>query len=143
MELQQKLHEEIEQLCASGDQLADANKYTEALDLFKKAYALIPEPQTEWEATTWVTAAIGDMYFLLRQFEEAKRILSFAMHCPNAIGNPFLHFRLGQCQFELQALDQAADELTRAYALTEKELFDGEDPKYFNFLKTRIDLEET
>lgn len=33
------------------------------------------------------------------------------MHCPNAIGTPFLPLRLGRCQFEPGVLDRAADEL--------------------------------
>lgn len=59
------------------------------------------------------------------------------MHCPNAIGNPFLHLRLGQCQLELGNMDFAADELTRAYAVAGKDVFSGAD-KYLAFLKTRL-----
>jgi len=60
------------------------------------------------------------------------------MHCPDAIGNPFLHLRLGQCCFEKRALDRAADELTRAYMGAGRKIFESDDPKYFEFLKTRI-----
>jgi hypothetical protein len=60
------------------------------------------------------------------------------MHCPKAIGNPFLHLRLGQCQFELGNLDRAADELARAYMGAGLEIFDSEDAKYFEFLKMRM-----
>jgi hypothetical protein len=63
--------------------------------------------------------------------------LANAMHCPAAIGNPFIHFRLGQCQFELGNLDRAADELMRAYMGAGREIFDQDDPKYFQFLATR------
>ena len=61
-----------------------------------------------------------------------------AMHCPEAIGNPFLHLRLGQCQFELGSLDRAADELARAYMGAGEEIFEAAD-KYFEFLKTRLE----
>jgi hypothetical protein len=54
-----------------------------------------------------------------------------------AIGNPFLHLRLGQCQFELGNFDRAADELTRAHVGAGAEIFEGAD-KYFTFLKTRL-----
>jgi hypothetical protein len=59
------------------------------------------------------------------------------MHCPGAIGNPFLHLRLGQCQFELGNLDRAGDELARAYMGAGNEIFVGAE-KYFEFLKTRL-----
>jgi len=60
------------------------------------------------------------------------------MRCPDAIGNPFLHLRLGQCQFELGELDRAADELARAYMGAGAKIFEGGD-KYFSFLKTRLE----
>src|SRR5262249_9180277 len=63
--------------------------------------------------------------------------LSNAMHCPGAIGNPFLHLRLGQCQFELGALDRAADELMRAYMGAGADIFKDQDPKYLKFLQSR------
>jgi hypothetical protein len=65
------------------------------------------------------------------------------MHCPGAIGNPFLHLRLGQCQLELGDRKRAADELTRAYAIEGKDIFANEDRKYFAFLKTVIDRPES
>lgn len=59
------------------------------------------------------------------------------MHCPNAIGNPFLHLRLGQCQFELEALDRAADELMRAYMGGGAEVFQDQEPKYMRFSQSK------
>ena len=60
------------------------------------------------------------------------------MACPEGFGNPFLHLRLGQTEFELGNHDQAANELTRAYGPDGAWIFESEDPKYFEFLKTRI-----
>ncbi len=60
------------------------------------------------------------------------------MHCTGAIGNPYLHFRLGQSQLELGNTERAADELARAYMGAGKEIFKYDDPKYFEFLKTKL-----
>ncbi len=60
-----------------------------------------------------------------------------ATTCPDAIGNPFLHLRLGQCQFELADLDKASDELIRAYMGAGKDIFSQDDAKYFKFLTTQ------
>jgi hypothetical protein len=65
--------------------------------------------------------------------------LSLAMHCPDAIGNPFLHLRLGQCQFESGNLERAADEFIRVYAIAGSGIFKEENPKYFHFLKTKAE----
>ena len=136
-ELPAAVHERIQGHCGNGDVLAAKGNYAAALNEFWAAWDLLPEPQTEWEAATWILAAIGDANFLGRDYTAARDNLSMAMHCPDAVGNPFLHFRLGQSEFELGNLDRAADELTRAYMGAGEDIFENAE-KYFAFLKTRI-----
>ena len=136
-ELSDETHAQIQQLCAEGDQLAEAKRYADALKPYWAAWDLLPEPQTDWEAATWILVAIGDANFLGGDFVAGRDNLSQAMHCPDAIGNPFIHLRLGQCQFELQALDRAADELMRAYMGAGPDIFKDEDPKYLQFLQSK------
>lgn len=138
IELDDLTHERIQALCAEGDALAEETNYPAALKKYWAAWDLLPEPQTDWEAATWILAAIGDANFLGGDFVAGRDNLSVAMHCPAAIGNPFLHLRLGQCQFELGDLDRAADELARAYMGAGDEIFAGAD-KYFEFLKNRLE----
>ncbi|WP_439632229.1 tetratricopeptide repeat protein [Gemmata sp.] len=130
-------HEHIQALCKQGDVLAKKRLYPAALEQYWAAWDLLPEPQTDWQAATWILAAVGDANFLSGDFTAGRDNLSLAMHCPGAIGNPFLHLRLGQCQFELGDLDRAADELARAYMGAGPDIFAGAD-KYFAFLKTRL-----
>jgi tetratricopeptide (TPR) repeat protein len=136
-ELSEDLHERIQSLCKRGDALAEKDQYSAALEQYWAAWELLPEPQTDWQAATWILAAIGDANFLGGDFVAGRDNLSLAMHCPDAVGNPFLHLRLGQCLFELGNLDRAADELARAYLGAGSEIFEGAD-KYFAFLKTRL-----
>ncbi|QJW99299.1 tetratricopeptide repeat protein [Frigoriglobus tundricola] len=137
--LSEETHNRIRFLCAQGDEFAGMDDYPAALEQYWAAWDLLPEPQTDWEAGTWILGAVGDANFLSEDYAAGVDNLLLAMHCPNAIGNPFLHLRLGQCQFELNALDRAADELARAYMGAGSELFDDEEPKYFAFLKTRLE----
>ena len=137
-ELDDKTHSEIQDLCAKGDSMAENGNFGSALENYWKAFDLVPEPKTDWDASTWILTAIGDANFMGNDFQTGVDNLSNAMHCPGAIGNPFIHMRLGQCQFEVGNLDRAADELTRAYALEGDEIFSEDDPKYLEFLKTRI-----
>jgi hypothetical protein len=136
-ELDDTTHERIQALCAEGDALANEANYATALTRYWAAWDSLPEPKTDWEAATWILAAIGDANFLGRDFVAGRDNLTLAMRCPNAIGNPFLHLRLGQCQFELGDLERAADELTRAYMGGGSNVFEDA-VKYFAFLKTRI-----
>lgn len=137
-ELPDDVYERIKALCADGDNLADADEFAAALARYWSAWDLLPEPRTQWNAATWILAAVGDANFLSGDYVAGRDFLATAMHCPEAIGNPFLHLRLGQCRYELGDLDRAADELARAYMGDGEDVFEDEDPKYLAFLKTRL-----
>lgn len=139
-ELPTLVHERIKDLCKQGDELAESGDYPTAIQKYWVAWDLLPEPKTDWQAATWLLAAIGDANFLGGDFIAGRDNLSMAMHCPNAIGNPFLHLRLGQCHFEFGNLEQAADELIRAYIGGGADIFEDAG-KYLAFLKTRADLQ--
>src|SRR5262245_33822112 len=102
-ELQGETYERIQALCKLGDARAEEGKHSAALEQYWAGWDLLPEPRTEWEAATWILAAVGDANFLGGDYVAGRDNLTMAMHCPDAIGNPFLHLRLGQCQFELRA----------------------------------------
>lgn len=136
-ELPENIHSEIERLSAEGDALAEEQKYSEAIPVYWQAWDLLPEPKTGWNAATWLLAAIGDANFLCRDYTAGRDNLSTAMRCPDALGNAFLHLRLGQCQFELGVIDRAADELMRAYMGGGTDIFKDQDPKYLRFLQTK------
>lgn len=138
-ELTDKLHDAIKAFCAEGDALAEQGRPGDAIARYEAAWDLLPEPRTDWSAATWILAAIGDVHYLDCEFERGRAVLLTAMHCPEAIGNPFLHLRLGQCQFELGDLPKAGDELARAYLGGGGELFRAEDPRYYEYLQTILD----
>ncbi len=135
--LSDAVHDEIKRLSALGDEHANKEAYSDALASYWAAWDLLPDPKTDWSAATWILIAIGDANYLSGDYAAGRENLSNAMNCPGAVGNPFIHFRLGQCQFELGHLDRAADELMRAYMGSGRDLFDQHDPKYFQFLASR------
>lgn len=137
-ELNEEIASEITALCAVGDELSDRGEYPLALEKYEAALCLIPEPHRRWEAATWVLAAIGGTCFLTHEFEKARDALQAAMHCPGAIGNPFLHLRLGEAQYELGDMARATDELARAYMGAGQEIFEQEDPKYLALVHTAL-----
>lgn len=138
MELERGLDARIKDICDEGDVLIEMGDLKQAFQNFSEALSLVPEPKEKYNVTAGILAGLGDVYFHAKSFLQGKEVLNDAMHCAGAIGSPFLHLRLGQCQFELGNLDRAADELARAYMGAGLELFGREDPKYFDFLKTRL-----
>jgi tetratricopeptide (TPR) repeat protein len=139
-ELDDDLYDEILRFCALGDGLSERGLYREAIERYNDAWHLVPEPKTRWNASTWVLAAIADSSFLGGFIDLAREVLDDAMHCPGAIGNPFLHLRRGEVLYEQGEFDAAADELIRAYMSEGAEIFEDEDPKYLRFLATRARL---
>ncbi len=141
-ELSDKIHEEIKRLCAAGDVLANERNFAAALKEYWAAWELLPEPKFDWQAATWILGTIGDVNYQAGDYEAGRNNLSNSMLCPGAFGNAFLHLRLGQCEFELNSLDRAADDLARAFIVQGKEIFKQEDPKYLEFVKSRLEPPE-
>ena len=139
-EIPPSIHEKITALCAEGDRLSEERKFEEAIASYNAAWNLVPDPKTNWNASTWILAAIGDACFLGGFLTSAREALEFAMHCPTGVGNPFLHLRLGQVLHDAGDHDRAADELARAYLGTGGEIFSDQDGRYLDFLKTRMSI---
>ncbi len=138
--LPDETHAHITSYCAEGDVLAEENKYEAAIAEYNKAWGLVPEPKNEWEASTWILAAIADACFLAGYKTSAREALQYVMTCPGAIGNPFLHLRYGQVLFDADEKEGAVDELMRAYMGGGAEIFAAEKARYFDFLKSRVEL---
>src|SRR4030095_15487946 len=100
-EIPDEVHSKIQELCAVGDSHAQAQDFPKALESYWAAWDLTPEPKTEFDAATWILAAIVDVNFCRKDYTAGRDNLSNAIACPGGLGNPFLHLRLGQCQFEL------------------------------------------
>nr|WP_255688707.1 tetratricopeptide repeat protein [Brevibacillus sp. AF8] len=109
------------------------NKYVAAL-------RLLPENHREWKAATWIYVAIGDVHFQMKNYDKAFKCFFNAVQCPEGLGNPYIHLRLGQLYYEQENLEKAADELTRAYMGAGIAIFMEDDPKYLEFLETKIEI---
>jgi tetratricopeptide (TPR) repeat protein len=139
-ELDNNVHQRILQLSKAGDESMERGDYSHAADQFRTAFELVPEPYQEWEASLWLLTSLGEAYYFDGEYVQAHAALAKALHVPGAIGNPLIHLRLGEVQFELGNTKKAADELLRAYMAGGEEIFEDEDDKYFAFLKQAVVL---
>lgn len=138
MELEGKLYDNITALTNKAEGLIDENKPTEAIKFFFKAFELVPNPKTDWEASTWILAAIGDTYFDLEEFELANKYLKHTEIYPNGVESDFILLKIGQSYFELGNIEKAKEYLLRAYLISGEKIFDEEDSKYFNLIRDLI-----
>ena len=136
--LDDSIHAEVESLARQGDALLDKGDAKDAIRLYGRALELLPRPVTDWEAATWLFAAIGDAYWSIEDYERAYEAMQNALRSPGGIGNPFIHLRMGQLEYEFGNMKRAVDELMRAFMGADREIFQGQDPKYFELIAELI-----
>lgn len=130
-----RLYQQIVHCTNRGNILAEQENYSFALIEFEKALALVPKPKEKWAAASWILTAIGDCHFLMGHFAEAETQFQQALIAADGHEKAFNYMRLGQCLYELDQMEGAKQALARAYLLEQREIFNGEDPKYFLFLQ--------
>jgi tetratricopeptide (TPR) repeat protein len=130
------LYNRIKSLCKDGDALVESNDSLGGLRKYHRAWRLLPEPKEKWEAATWILSAIGDAHFGSGDYQHAISALTNALSCPDGLGNPFIHLRLGESYLELGDTLKAQDELARAYMGSGNGIFEHENPKYLAFLQS-------
>lgn len=124
------MHDEIDELCDLGVDLAEAGSFARALEAYEAAWALLAEPAHEQEGSAWILGNIGYTRFLQGDYAAGRDDLARAMTLPGGDGNAFLHLRLGQCLFELGDLHRAGEQFRLALAIEAEAVFVDEDPKY-------------
>ncbi len=125
----------VNQLIVLATTLNNDRKLEEAINSYEAAYQFIPDPKEASELTTFVLRNIGEIHFVQSQWELAFKDFSNAVKCKGGLGNPHIHLRLGQLQFERDNMERAKDELMRAYMGAGKSYFENEDPKYFSLIQ--------
>lgn len=134
------VHQNVMALCKQGDNQVAARQFEKAKDSYLDALLLLPPNHQEWEAATWIYVAVGDVHLHLNNNEKAFKAYYNALQCPNGLGNPYIHFRLGQHYFEQENWEKAQDEFVRAYMGGGIDIFMEDDPKYLEFLEQRVNI---
>jgi tetratricopeptide (TPR) repeat protein len=129
----------ITELCNRGDEDVEASRYADAIARYREALGLVPRPVTAWAVSTWIHAAIAEAHWLAGEDREARDAIDDAFRCEGAIGNAFLHMRLGQVELRLGNRGRALDELIRAFTRSGEEVFEGEDPKYLALVREALE----
>ncbi|WP_334054463.1 hypothetical protein [Burkholderia cepacia] len=122
-----------------GNVLCDASKFDEAIQRWRAAIELFPEPRVDWEAYTWHSASIGDAQYQLEEFNTARQSFFDALNGPGGQENPFIHYRLGQSQVGLGDEEHGVASLLKADMLDGEEIFDEDEDGagYLQMLRDR------
>lgn len=125
-----KCFESIQEICAKGEDLAEAECYEQAIAEYEKALELVPEPKYDFEASVWIYAAIGDAYYFMEEYGKALDAFMQARKCYGGLESSFVLLRTGECFFELEQYDKAREALIGTFMLEGEEIFESEDEKY-------------
>ena len=139
MELNDDIYDQITDLAEEGDALLSNEKLEEALKKYTSALNLLPAPKSGWEASTWLYTAIGDVHFVAKDYDLALEAYTTVLRCPDGISNPYTWLMIGQSHYEMDQYEKAKENLLRAYMLDGKEIFEGEDTKYFKLIEGLVD----
>ena len=137
MELPKTVSNKVDDLSSQGNDLCDESKYAQAIEKWRAAIELLPEPRVDWEAYTWLSASIGDAQYQAGQLDAARNSFYDALNGPGGQENPFIHYRLGQSLIRLKEEDRGIESLLKAYMLDGEEIFsaDDEGAKYLQKLR--------
>lgn len=124
----------VERLCAEGEEFVAQSRYDAAVLRFTTAFRLLPRPQQRWTNTPRILASIVDASFEKTDYISAMEAALGALECPDVNDNPALRLKLGQIYFEQGELAAARQEFDFALQRGGPEVFDDEDPKYWQFL---------
>lgn len=137
-ELPPEVFEEINDLRQQGDTCLESKDFAGAYAKYHEAWSKLPEPANAWRAGVWLIAAMGDAMFYSGQYSQARELFQQAADYYSAEENPFVRLRLGQTSLELGDEERAKDELLKAFSMVGKMIFSEDDPKYYEFLKSRV-----
>lgn len=137
--LPESVEAEVARLIMEAEDLVDDEEDERALALFQAGWALIPEPKGEWQRALQLLGGIADCQFYLDDYEACRQTMQLALRNGGGPDNPFICLRLGQCHLELGDERGAANWLTCAMMAGGLEMFENQDPKYWAFLRERLD----
>lgn len=98
--------------------------FMDAIDLYNKAWELIPEPKEAHEITELIASNLGESLFELDDFDEAKFYFERAYATHNGWQNPFVLLMLGRCWIELGNKEKGIAYLKKANAVGGEEVFE-------------------
>lgn len=136
--LDDETYKQLVSLAEEGDDLLAAHEIEKAMEKYRSALAILPDPKFQWELSTYIYAALGDAFFLDDKNEDALVSYQCAFNSAGGEENPYVCLMLGESWFELGETEKAREYLLRAYRIEGEAIFEDEEPKYFELIKEQI-----
>ena len=129
----------ISEISRKAKSFSIKGKFASAKEEYMRGLSLLKEPVHSSEYASMLFSGIGELYYLQHKWDEALVYFKESIQSEGGLGDPYLHFRLGQIRYEKGEMDKAQDELMRAYMGSGDIIFTDEDPKYYDLIKKHIE----
>jgi len=137
------IYDKIEKYCEQGNDLFEEDDFLGAIAIWQTAFDSIPDLHEDWNEAVWLKVSIGDSYYMIDEYQKSLDSMLDALNYPEALDNPFIHFRIGQCHYELGDKERSKNALLKAYMLSGKEVFDDHEEEgqlAYDFLASEVEL---
>lgn len=138
MKLNSNIYKEVSKIYDKGDISMSRGEYENAVEIYKSALSKLPEPMEQWDEGKWIYVAMGNGYYMMKNYENALDCLLQALEYEDISNNLFIILRIGQCYFDTDNMETAKEYLIKAYDMAGNIAFEREDPKYMKFVKKYI-----
>ena len=101
---------------------------------------MIPKPQDAYIEAAWYYSALGEIFFLQGMYSTSREYYEKTHLILKSAGeiDPFTLLRLGETAFETGDEATAFRYLLAAYKAEGEEIFDGQNAKFFNYIRMDI-----
>ena len=134
-QLDQNIVDKIYAEMREGYARVKKGEYAEAEPHFLRAWHMIPDPRYDWDISQITVYRITKFYRDAKRFADAERWAQDAFKCNPLPGDGEPYVILGSVYFESGALNLARENFQKAFELSGERVFEGEDIRYFKFLK--------
>jgi tetratricopeptide (TPR) repeat protein len=128
----------VKESFVTGEELANAEQYSDALPHLQAAWDALPKPKNDQELALQILAAIADCHFYLGDWNECCETVQYAFQYGADLDNPFFRLRLGQSLYELGNEQEAANWLVPVYLMEGRTPFEIDGLKYLEFFRTKL-----
>lgn len=142
-DLDEAIARQLDEKVREGNELLDAGHAEAALASFQAGLDLLPEPKSDWVASAWLYASVANIHFEAGRWQEARDNFAVAKQSSSGLSNPFISLRLGQAEYELGNMGEAAHHLLYAQMRGPSGLLEDQDQKYRDLVeRARAELEQ-
>jgi tetratricopeptide (TPR) repeat protein len=136
-ELTNEIHNQIIKISEEANSFFEKKDYRVAIEKYKEALNLLPNPKYEWDSFSWLHNNIGNSYIELCEWELAFNHLHNSLLTPQGMQDSLIWFYAAKALFEMNIIEKSETYFVRSYTL-DSEIFQGENIKYKNLALNKI-----